>query len=196
MRGANLLTGLVDHARRELELSGEDPGVAACLIATVAAFASHGRWDGGSGSAAAATLGRLLRYEALSLLTADPQEWTDRSAACRGEPTWQSLRDGRAISSDRGRTYTLLDDESGTVHQAQTPPPHWVRMAARAGLSCARAYRAAQTYLDRGPIDTADLDLMDALLPLPRQEWMARRWGRDAAILAGMLYARQRTATP
>lgn len=102
---------LVEHAKRELELCGqtaEDPGYAASVVAAVAAFASYGH-SGGSASVAVEQLHRLLRQEALTPLTDDPEEWEDRTEVSGG-PWWQNRRDSRAMSHDGGQTYWLVDD--------------------------------------------------------------------------------------
>lgn len=104
---------LVDHARRELELCGqtaEDPGYAASIVAAVAAFASYGH-SGGSAMVGVEQLYRLLRYEPLSPLTSDPDEWIDQSASC-GVPLWQNKRDPRAMSYDGGQTWRLVGDRN------------------------------------------------------------------------------------
>lgn len=101
---------LVEHAIRELELSGqtvEDPAYAATLVATVAAFASYGH-SGGSAGVAVEQLGRLLRFEPLTPITADPAEWIDRSKMS-GRPMWQNLRDSRAMSEDGGQTWWYVE---------------------------------------------------------------------------------------
>lgn len=104
------MASVVDHARRELELCGqqeEDPAFAATLVATVAAFASYGH-SGESAAVATRMLDRLLRRRTLTALTSDPAEWQDRSEMS-GYPLWQSLRDPAAMSADGGRTYWFVD---------------------------------------------------------------------------------------
>lgn len=111
---------LVEHARRELELCGqtaEDPGYAASLVATVAAFSSWGH-SGGSAGVAIGQLVSLLNHEALSPLTNDPGEWIDRSEMS-GVPMWQNLRDSRAMSEDAGDSYWLVGDATKTIHQSR-----------------------------------------------------------------------------
>lgn len=112
------MRNLVEHARRELELCGqtaEDPGYAASIAATVAAFASYGH-SGGSMFVAVEQICALLRFEHLSPLTDDPAEWEDRTEMS-GTPMWQSLRNPAAFSDDAGRTYYLVGTGS------TTPPP-------------------------------------------------------------------------
>jgi hypothetical protein len=103
---------LVEHAKRELELCGqaaEDPAYAASLVAAVAAFASYGH-SGGSHYCAVEQLLTLLRFETLSPLTDDPEEWMQVAESDSRPPAgmWQSRRDPGAFSLDGGRTYYHL----------------------------------------------------------------------------------------
>jgi hypothetical protein len=95
-------SALVQHARRELELVGEDPETVEGLCRVVQAFADMGH-SGGSASVAVPMLERLLRFQALMPLTDDPGEWEDRSEIS-GYPLWQNRRDSRFFSIDGGRT--------------------------------------------------------------------------------------------
>ncbi|MGC4886688.1 hypothetical protein [Micromonospora sp. DT227] len=100
---------LVDHARRELELSGqfaEDPAFAQTIVAAVAAFASYGH-SGGSAGVGVEQLRTLLGFGTLSALTDDPDEWTLVPTA---EPLWQSVRNPEAFSTDHGKTHYLLSE--------------------------------------------------------------------------------------
>jgi hypothetical protein len=100
----------VEHAKRELELSGqwaEDYAYCAALVAAIDAFASYGH-SGGSAHVALEQLDRLLRFETLSPLTTDPGEWEDRSEIS-GRPWWQNKRDPRAMSHDGGKTWWFVE---------------------------------------------------------------------------------------
>lgn len=115
---------LVEHARRELALSGqaaEDPGYAASIVASVAAFASYGH-SGGSAEVAIEQITRLLKFETLSPLTDDPEDWIDRSEES-GVPMWQSTRDPKAFSTDGGATYYLLGEYDGGARVIHTSEP-------------------------------------------------------------------------
>jgi hypothetical protein len=103
---------LSEHARRELELSGqyaEDPEYSESIIRAVEAFASYGH-SGGSAMIAREQLHALLGFKALSPLTSDPAEWIDQSAVS-GNPLWQNRRDPSVFSTDGGVTWYSLDDE-------------------------------------------------------------------------------------
>ena len=102
-------SNLVLHARRELELLGEEPEMVACLIAAVEGFASYPGHSGGSAACAIGMLERLLRFQNLAPLTDDPAEWQDQSGIS-GVPVWQNHRNSEAFSDDGGKTYWLLSD--------------------------------------------------------------------------------------
>lgn len=104
---------LVEHAKRELELSGqwaEDPAYAQSIVSTVAAFASYGH-SGGSAGVAIEQLHRLLQFRTLSPITSDPEEWFDQSGIS-SSPLWQNLRDSAAFSKDGGKTWYYVDDRA------------------------------------------------------------------------------------
>ncbi len=102
---------LVEHARRELELSGqtaEDPVYAASIVSAVEAFASYGH-SGGSAGIAVEQLCRLLRFQTLSPITSDPGAWMDQSEVS-GTPLWQNVRDPAVFSTDGGKTWNDVRD--------------------------------------------------------------------------------------
>jgi hypothetical protein len=117
------MSNLVDHARRELAIIGEDPWITDGLCKVIAAFAEMGH-SGFSAEHCAAALEKLLRFRPLSPLTDDPAEWIDQSEIS-GTPLWQGVRDPRAMSKDGGKTYALVDEEPVTndsgrpVHASQ-----------------------------------------------------------------------------
>jgi hypothetical protein len=117
------MSNLVDHARRELALIGEEKWLTDGLCKVIAAFAEMGH-SGFSAEHSTAALEKLLRFQPLGPLTDDPAEWEDRSEMS-GYPVWQNLRDPRAMSKDGGKTYTLVDEEPKTsdsgqpVHQSE-----------------------------------------------------------------------------
>jgi hypothetical protein len=122
-RGAiNEDSGLVQHARRELALAGEDSDVIDWYLRTVTAFASFGH-SGGSAACAIPVLERLLRHEPLTDLTDDPAEWIDRTEMS-GYLLWQNLRGSRAMSTDGGVTYWLIDERDAAGGDLATTPLH------------------------------------------------------------------------
>jgi hypothetical protein len=112
---------LVEHARRELELIGEEPETVDWYCRVIAEFASAGH-SGGSASVAIPTLHELLQFHALSPLTDDPTEWLDRSEMS-GVPLWQSIRDSTAFSEDGGKSYYLLAERE-LAESLETTPLH------------------------------------------------------------------------
>ncbi|MEV6897486.1 hypothetical protein [Amycolatopsis sp. NPDC051372] len=103
------MSNLVEHARTELELLGEDPVYSASLVATVAAFASFGH-SGGSAACAREQLHALLAFEPLTPLTDDPDEWCDVAEYGPGTPLWQNRRNPAAFSNDACKHYWLTTD--------------------------------------------------------------------------------------
>ena len=118
---------LVEHARRELDLCGqtaEDPEYAASLIKAVEAFASYDGHSGGSMMAAVEQLGRLLRFQPLSPLTADPAEWFNHGEMGAQAYLWQSKRQPSVFSTDGGRTWYDMDERNehgGRVMHVSVP---------------------------------------------------------------------------
>lgn len=112
---------LVAHARRELRIFGEDPQLTAGLVRVARAFAGMGH-SGTSAPHCADLLDKLFRYQPLTDLTDDPDEWIDRHAeGMTPTPLWQSRRDSEAFSTDGGKTYTLLSEQEAAGDLATTP---------------------------------------------------------------------------
>jgi len=107
-------SNLVEHARYELELIGEEPEIIEGLLRVIQAFADMGH-SGGSASVAIPMINKLLQFQPLTALTSSSEEWIE---ICRemsgGEELWQNRRDSRAFSNDGGRTYYLVDDKTHT----------------------------------------------------------------------------------
>lgn len=101
---------LVNYAKRELELLGVNEEDTAYILKIVESFASYGH-SGSSAIWAIEILYRLLRFQPLTPLTTNPEEWIEV-----GELVWQSARNPEAFSNDGGYTYKLLSDNS--VHQS------------------------------------------------------------------------------
>lgn len=95
---------LVDHAKRELALAGNDDEFNNCIIKAVDAFASYGH-SGGSASVGIHILHDLLQFKNLTPLTDNPVEWNEV-----GTGIWQSNRNSEAFSKDGGKTYYLLSE--------------------------------------------------------------------------------------
>lgn len=102
---------LVAHARRELTLLGNDEDFNNCIINAVEAFCRYGH-SGSSATYAIGVLTALLRWEALTPLTNDPEEWQHHDETVWGEKggIWQNRRDPGAFSTDGGKTYYLTSN--------------------------------------------------------------------------------------
>lgn len=112
-------SNLVLHARRELELIGEEPDVIEWYVRVINAYRSFGH-SGGSHMAVMPCLTRLLNFEPLTVLSDAPDEWIRHTPDMWDgkNHVWQNVRDGRAFSSDGGKTFTLLGDESKYLHSS------------------------------------------------------------------------------
>lgn len=107
-------SNLVTYAREELQRAGMfgkdadyDGGVANNVMELVEVFSKQGH----SGASSAVTLGvldMLLRFQPLTPLTSNPDEWNDVSELS-GEPMWQSRRKPSVFSKDGGQTWYDLD---------------------------------------------------------------------------------------
>lgn len=103
-------SNLVKHARKELSLINEEPDIVTMYMRIVEAFSSYGH-SGGSAAACIDVINKLLRFQPLTPLTNDPNEWMEVSEAFGGDDgMWQSLRDSEAFSDDGGQSYWLLRD--------------------------------------------------------------------------------------
>lgn len=99
---------LVEHARRELTLLGEDQDVIDWMVGVIKKFAEFGH-SGGSAFILIPQLNQLLNYENLTPLTSSPEEWEDRSLESH-YPIWQNVRNSKAFSEDGGKTYYLIEE--------------------------------------------------------------------------------------
>lgn len=103
---------LVEHARKELALAGNDEAFNRSIIKSIEAFAEYGH-SGGSASVAIPILNELLQYHNLTPLTDSPYEWMDV-----GANMWQSTRRPDAFSTDGGKTYYLLENRN-VIHPTE-----------------------------------------------------------------------------
>lgn len=110
-------SNLVNHARREMELVGEDPEWIEGILKVIQAFADMGH-SGGSASFAIPLINALLQFKNLSPLTDDPEEWMHISEdIATNDNTWQNRRNSEAFSNDGGKTYYLLSESNTYLHQ-------------------------------------------------------------------------------
>ena len=104
-------SNLVNHAKRELEIIGEEPEFVKGYLKLIQAFADMGH-SGGSASVAIPVINELLQFKNLSPLTDNPDEWFFHGPEMwDGENgVWQNIRNGEAFSNDGGKTYYLLSE--------------------------------------------------------------------------------------
>lgn len=69
-------------------------------------FSSQGH-SGGSAAATIYLFNKLAKFEPLSALTNDPDEWVEV-----GYGMWQNRRKGDAFSEDNGKTYRVHGDDT------------------------------------------------------------------------------------
>jgi hypothetical protein len=98
------MSNLVDHARRELEIVGEEPDFVKGYLNVIQAFADMGH-SGGSASVAIPVINELLQFKNLSPLTDRISEWNEVSVGL-----WQNSRNSEAFSENGGITYYLLSE--------------------------------------------------------------------------------------
>lgn len=115
-----MMSNLVEHAKRELGIIGEEPEIVKMYLNIVEAFAAFGH-SGGSASVAIPTINRLLQFQNLAPLTDDPDEWNHISEDVAGSPggIWQSSRNAAAFSNDGGQSYYLVDQGMHNIHKSE-----------------------------------------------------------------------------
>jgi len=102
-----------DHAKKELELLGEEPDFVKGYLDMIQIFEKMGH-SGGSASVFIPTLNRLLQLDNLTPLTSDPDEWEHHGPDFGN--VWQSRRNPKAMSYDGGKTYYLVENDQEDVH--------------------------------------------------------------------------------
>lgn len=107
------MSTLVEHAKRELEILGEDPETIDGYLKVIQAFADMGH-SGGSAMCAIPVIHELLQFKNLKPLTTNPNEWMFHDEEVWGAEggIWQNIRNSEAFSKDAGLTYTLISESS------------------------------------------------------------------------------------
>lgn len=108
-------SNFVKHARRELELVGEEPRYIEWYLNVIRAYAAFGH-SGGTLGATLSTLYALLQFQNLTPLTDNPNEWIDVAGYTGANPggVWQNIRNSEAFSYDNRQTY-YLNSEGGKL---------------------------------------------------------------------------------
>lgn len=111
---------LVDHAERELELSGYgaeyDGMIGETVMELVKVFANQGH-SGFSAMQTAAIFNELAQFKPLGPLTDSSEEWMDLTDYESG--LYQNRRRPDAFSYDGGKTYYLVDDEPRVIYNSE-----------------------------------------------------------------------------
>ena len=112
------MSNLVDHARTELELIGEEPETIEWYLRVIKEFASFGH-SGGSAMATIPVINDLLQYKNLKPLTDNPDEWFHHKAEDYGveDECWQNKRCPEAFSNDGGKTYYLISEGGNNLNR-------------------------------------------------------------------------------
>jgi hypothetical protein len=112
-------SNLILHARRELELIGEEPETIEWYIRVIKEFSDFGH-SGASAWFTTNTLERLLRFEPLAYITNRSEDWIHVAEEQWGRPggIWQNRRDGRLFSNDAGQTYYNVHDKSKKLERS------------------------------------------------------------------------------
>lgn len=121
------MNNLVEHARTELTLLGEEQETIDWFCRVIEEFSSAGH-SGASAMICIPMLSELLQFKNLKPLTDDPDEWYDHSDSFGNYPMWQNKRNGEAFSEDGGKTYTLLSeriDRSWKNFWLKVTPKHY-----------------------------------------------------------------------
>ena len=115
IRSMSVIAGLVDHAKKELELAGlfkkdSDYGglVGEAVMELCKCFADQGH-SGFSANMVLELFKRLGKYENLTPITDDPKEWSKENALEKG--VWQNKRNPSLFSENGGKTYYDVNDK-------------------------------------------------------------------------------------
>lgn len=108
---------LVDHAQKELELAGlfdadsdYNGMIGKAVVELMTTFANQGH-SGMSAEITTELFSTLARYEHLSPITNNPEDWMDVSGYSPNQPQfWQSRRNPHLFSLDGGRSYYDVND--------------------------------------------------------------------------------------
>lgn len=119
IRSMAVIAGLVDHAKKELQLSGlfdKDSDYGGMIGKAVMELCKCFAGQGHSGFSAGMVLDlfrRLGGYEALSPITDDPKDWNDVSEmGGKDDPKmWQCKRNPSLFSENAGKTYYNVEDK-------------------------------------------------------------------------------------
>lgn len=112
------MSHLIDHATRELKLSGVDEDIygdmtSKAVLELLEVFSKQGH-SGASAGLVIALFTKLASLENLTPLTDDPEDWIHVGSAL-----WQNRRNSAAFSEDRGKTYRMLGDHDTVIESVK-----------------------------------------------------------------------------
>jgi len=105
-------SNLVLHAERELKLAGmfdkdaDYDGTLAPTIVKIVKTFSEQEYSGASASIVISVLEKLLRFQTLTLITSNSDEWMEVST-----DMWQNKRNPAIFSKNRGETCYDINDK-------------------------------------------------------------------------------------
>jgi hypothetical protein len=119
------MSNLLDHATEELRRakflgSDEeyDEAIATSVLELLVVFEKQGH-SGFSAMTALAFFDKLAKFEPLTPLTNDPNEWVDVTAYAPEHPLWQNNRNSSCFSTDGGTTYYDVDEIPQVMHTSE-----------------------------------------------------------------------------
>ena len=107
---------LYEHAERELALRGDDKEFTDMFLGMIDCFSNYGH-SGSSAEHSVITIERLLRWQNLTELTNDPDEWTLVNPGSKlVDLLWQNKRNPKAFTTDpEFYTYYLNGDRNTLI---------------------------------------------------------------------------------
>jgi len=108
--------GLVEHAKKELELAGlfdkdsdYDGMLGHATVRLIEQFAKEGH-SGFSAGYSRFLFSKLANFENLTPITDNPEDWMDISDMQGSKPGWQCKRNCALFSEDGGKTYHSVSE--------------------------------------------------------------------------------------
>jgi hypothetical protein len=112
-------SNLYQHAMHELKLAGVEKDIYGqmlpdAILEIVKTFAKQGH-SGMSAAYSLQILDKLLRYEHLTPITDNPEDWCNVSEMCGDNIMYQCKRNPALFSTDGGKTYYHVDEHTKII---------------------------------------------------------------------------------
>jgi len=127
IRSMGVIAGLVDHAKKELELAGlfkKDSDYNGMIGKAVMELMKCFSGQGHSGFSAGMVLDlfrRLGKWEQLTPVTDDPKDWNDVSEMSGDKKKlWQSKRNPSYFSENGGKSYYNVEDKKRKKNRSKS----------------------------------------------------------------------------